>query len=162
MQQLKYGTNIQHKSASMNIDLHNATDCKADPPLLKAKVSWLGKDYIKTSTLAVDKHTSKDKPNCSNHSILQGSGGDWEGAATGGGAGACLFMRRGERAFTTILILGLNSASYCTHRAATAANCRNKLNLNLSLWNLLVQKSSLPNDTLFTRVIQTFATPFGG
>merc|ERR1712170_153224 len=41
------------------------------------------------------------------------------GAAAGG---ACLFTRRGESALTTMLILGLNSASYCTHRAATAAS----------------------------------------
>jgi len=40
------------------------------------------------------------------------------------GAGAGLCWRRGESAFTTMLMLGLNSASYCTHRAATAASCR--------------------------------------
>lgn len=30
---------------------------------------------------------------------------------------------RGSSAFTTMLMFGLKSASYCTHDAATAANC---------------------------------------
>ena len=41
-----------------------------------------------------------------------------DGAAAGGGG-----LRRGCSAFTTMLIFGLNSASYCTHNAATAASC---------------------------------------
>lgn len=51
------------------------------------------------------------------------------GTTTGGGGGAdaCLFASSGESALTTILILGLNSDSYCTQRAATAASCRNKV-----------------------------------
>ncbi|MCI33721.1 hypothetical protein A2U01_0054938, partial [Trifolium medium] len=39
---------------------------------------------------------------------------------SGAGAGA---FRSGWSALTTMLILGLNSASYCTHSAATAASC---------------------------------------
>lgn len=42
------------------------------------------------------------------------------GAGDGAGAGV---LRRGCSAFTTMLIFGLNSDSYCTHNAATAANC---------------------------------------
>lgn len=43
------------------------------------------------------------------------------GAAAGGAWGFC--WRRGESALTTMLMLGLNSDSYCTQRAATAASC---------------------------------------
>jgi len=39
---------------------------------------------------------------------------------SGAGAGA---FRSGWSALTTMLILGLNSASYCTQSAATAASC---------------------------------------
>jgi len=39
-----------------------------------------------------------------------------------GAAGAGDF-RSGWSALTTMLIFGLNSASYCTHSAATAASC---------------------------------------
>jgi len=41
---------------------------------------------------------------------------------SGAGAGAGVF-RSGWSALTTMLIFGLNSASYCTHSAATAASC---------------------------------------
>ena len=43
-----------------------------------------------------------------------------QGSVTGTGAGV---LRSGCKAFTTILIFGLNSDSYCTHNAATAASC---------------------------------------
>lgn len=39
---------------------------------------------------------------------------------SGAGAGG---FNSGWRAFTTMLIFGRNSASYCTHNAATAASC---------------------------------------
>lgn len=42
--------------------------------------------------------------------------------AGGGAGGVCLFKVRGDKAFTTMLMLGRNSASYCTHKAATAAS----------------------------------------
>lgn len=42
------------------------------------------------------------------------------GAPTAGAGGLC--ESKGESAFTTMLMLGLNSASYCTHSAATAAS----------------------------------------
>jgi hypothetical protein len=44
-------------------------------------------------------------------------------AAGGGAGGVCLFKVRGDKALTTMLMLGRNSASYCTHKAATAASC---------------------------------------
>ena len=44
-------------------------------------------------------------------------------AAVGAGAGA---FNSGWRALTTMLMFGRNSASYCTHNAATAAICINK------------------------------------
>jgi hypothetical protein len=39
---------------------------------------------------------------------------------SGAGVGG---FRSGWRALTTMLIFGRNSASYCTHNAATAASC---------------------------------------
>lgn len=41
----------------------------------------------------------------------------------GAGGGAGETFRSGCSALTTMLIFGLNSASYCTQSAATAANC---------------------------------------
>ena len=41
----------------------------------------------------------------------------------GGGAAAPEDLKSGWRAFTTMLMFGLNSDSYCTHKAATAASC---------------------------------------
>lgn len=47
-------------------------------------------------------------------------GAQTQDSGTGAGAGG---LRSGCKAFTTILMLGLNSDSYCTHNAATAASC---------------------------------------
>jgi hypothetical protein len=44
-------------------------------------------------------------------------------AGGGAGVGVCLLTSSGDKALTTMLILGRNSASYCTHKAATAASC---------------------------------------
>jgi hypothetical protein len=49
-------------------------------------------------------------------------GAQTQDSGTGAGAGAG-GLRSGCKAFTTILIFGLNSDSYCTHNAATAASC---------------------------------------
>lgn len=38
-------------------------------------------------------------------------------------AGPCLAFNSGWRALTTMLMFGRKSASYCTHKAATAAIC---------------------------------------
>ena len=43
------------------------------------------------------------------------------GAMSGAGAGTGFDESRGCSAFTTMLMFGRNSASYCTQRAATAA-----------------------------------------
>lgn len=50
------------------------------------------------------------------------------GAGSGVGAGG-FCVRSGWSAFTTMVMLGRNSDSYCTHNAATAASCINKISL---------------------------------
>jgi hypothetical protein len=37
------------------------------------------------------------------------------------------FMSSGDNALTTMLVLGLISASYCTHKVATAASCNRQM-----------------------------------
>jgi hypothetical protein len=50
---------------------------------------------------------------------IKGTQASGAGSSITGAGGFC--KSRGERAFTTMLMLGLNSASYCTQSAATAA-----------------------------------------
>lgn len=99
--------------------------------------------------------------------------------ANADGRGADLFPRA-ESALATMLILGRKSASYCTHRAATAASCRNGKNASLGSciiyesWKNLLYFTESKEHNKVKQLDQTcksrkehsrqetFATAFGG
>lgn len=58
-------------------------------------------------------------------------------------------FRRGWSAFTTMPMFGLKSASYCTHKAATAANCINTHTNHHSIHQLYPTFSSDPLPIVF-------------
>lgn len=86
--------------------------------------------------------------------------------AAGGAGGVCLLKVRGDKAFTTMLMLGRNSASYCTHKAATAPSCikvrrwKCENRWKNKLW--VVKLVAIQKRGQETRSRETFASPFGG
>jgi hypothetical protein len=82
------------------------------------------------------------------------------------GTGICLFTSSGDNALTTMLIFGRNSASYCTHKAATAASCNRQMSeKNVKGSSMIVNQVisySKTRHTVTWKRRETLAIPFGG